>query len=284
MGRRSWIEWHDNGALVWTWPLTLIVSGVGVLLLGVAAGLWVARSLAGAARGDELLVLLAAFGVVALIVAVGGRLTSAGALRYRDVPLAQVSAESVVTRRVRRRSVRRRSGIAYGFMALAVPGLMAGVVANWNTAPRGVNLAVLALAVGSGAGCYLAGPAARFAVTPRHLRIDTALHRTIVPRHLMDTFVRRDTKVRLRLTNDGHIDFRVDSPMWEFRGGEYRHNDRTQTRTVERIVAMLAQTPADDHSDDGIVVTARRGMIALAIAATLLSVAALIALPIAAQG
>lgn len=51
MGKRSRIEWHGNGALIWTWGLTLIVSGVGLLLLCVAAVLWALRTPAEVAGG-----------------------------------------------------------------------------------------------------------------------------------------------------------------------------------------------------------------------------------------
>ena len=113
MGRRS-VEWHDSGALVWTWRLTLIVSGVGLALLGIAVVLWATRTPAEVARGDAGYGFPAVFGAVALIVAVAGRISSASALRYRTVFLPQVPAPSAVVHHVEERScsVRRRSGIA----------------------------------------------------------------------------------------------------------------------------------------------------------------------------
>jgi hypothetical protein len=286
VGRRSRIEWHDNGALVWTWPLTLTVSSVGLLLLAIAAALSVARTPAEVARGDSAFMVPAVFGVVALIVAVSGRITSANALRYGDVSLPQVPHQSGVAHHAgaRRRSVRRRSGVAYLFMAIIVGGVVAAALVNWGEQPHAVSLLELVLAAGGGTGCYLAGPAARFVVTPEYLSIDTALHRIRVPRHLLGEFSRRGVEVRLNLTDGDHVYFRVDSPLWDLRGGEYRTNSRAQLRTVERIVAMLREVPPAGSTDGGVVITSRRNMTALAIAAGLVSVAALVAFPFVALG
>ncbi|MFE9694739.1 hypothetical protein [Micromonospora sp. NPDC005806] len=280
MGRRSRIGWHDDGALVWTWGLTLIVSSVGLLLLGAAAVLWAARTPAEVAAGDDGFIFPAMFGAVALFVAVAGRITTANALRHANSRLPQVPHQLGVTPRIgrRRRSLRRRSGLAYLCMAVTAGGLAGAALVNWGEQPRIGSLLELALAAGGGAGCYLAGPAARFIVTPEDLRIETALRRTSVPRHLLGEFSRRGVEIRLDLTNGDHVQFRVDSPLLDPRGSRYRTNGRTQARTVERIVAMLRDVPPADSTDSRVVTAPRRAMIALAVVAGLVPVAALAAM------
>ncbi|MGR6316834.1 hypothetical protein Q2K19_08835 [Micromonospora soli] len=279
MGKRSRIEWHNNSALIWTWGLTLIVSGVGLLLLGVAAVLWVVRTPAEVAGGGGRFMVLAIFGAVALLVAVAGRITSANALRYADSTLPQVPHQLGVAHQVgrQRRSLRRRSGIAYLYMAVTVGGLAGSALATWNDPPRAGSLLLLALAAGGGVGCYLAGPAARFVVTPEYFRIETALRRISVPRHLLGDFSQLGVKIRLDLTNGDHVQFRVDSPLLDGGNSRYRTNGRTQARTVERIVAMLRDVPSAGSVDSQVVRAPRWAMIALAVAAGLVSVAAFIA-------
>lgn len=280
VGRRSRIEWHDNGALVWTWGLTVIVSSVGLLLLVVAAVLWVVRNPAEVAAGDAGFMFPAMFGAVALFVAVSGRITTANALRHADVRLPKVPHQLGVAHHVgrQRRSLRRRSGIAYLYMAVVVGGIAGAALLNWGEQPRLGSLLELALAASGGAGCYLAGPAARFVVTPEVLRIETALRRTSVPRHLLGEISRRGVEIRLDLTNGDHVQFRVDSPFLDPRGSRYRTNGGTQARTVERIVAMLRDVPAADSTDSRVITAPRRAMITLAVVAGLASVAAVAAL------
>jgi hypothetical protein len=173
-------------------------------------------------------------------------------------------------------------------MAVVAGGIAGAVLVNWGeqprigslleVAPRIGSLLALALAASAGAGCYLAGPAARFVVTPEYLRIDTALRRVSVPRHLLGEFSRRGVEIRLDLTNGDHVQFRVDSPLLDPRGSTYRTNGRTQARTVERIVAMLRDVPAADSTDSQVISAPRRAMVTLAVVAGLVSVAALIAM------
>ena len=40
MGRHGSIRYHDNRSLVWTWPLTLAVSGVALAAAAVGGVLW----------------------------------------------------------------------------------------------------------------------------------------------------------------------------------------------------------------------------------------------------
>ncbi|MEU1233114.1 hypothetical protein [Micromonospora aurantiaca (nom. illeg.)] len=148
MGKRSRVEWHDNGALIWTWGLTLVVSGIGLLLLAVAAILWAVRAPAEVADGGGRFMVPAIFGAVALLVAVAGRITSANALRYADSTLPKVPHELGVARHVgrQRRSLRRRSGIAYLYMAVTVGGLAGAALVYWGEQPRAGSLLELALA------------------------------------------------------------------------------------------------------------------------------------------
>ncbi|MFG2059157.1 hypothetical protein ACGFI9_34585 [Micromonospora sp. NPDC048930] len=277
---------HDNGALVWTWGLTLIVASVGLLLLGVAAVLWAARTPAEAAAGDAGFIFPAMFGAVALFVAVSGRITTANALRHAHLRLPQVPHQLGVAARVgrKRRSLRRRSGIAYLYAAVTAGGLAGAALVNWGEQPRIGSLLELAFAASGGAGCYLAGPAARFVVTPEYLRIETALRRISIPRHLLGEFTRCGVEVRLELTNADHVQFRVDSPLLDPGGTRYRTNGRTQARTVERIVAMLRDVPAAASTDGQVITAPRRAMITLAIVAGLLPVTALVAMATLARG
>jgi hypothetical protein len=163
-------------------------------------------------------------------------------------------------------------------MAVIAGGLAGAALVNWREQPRLGSLLELALAASGSAGCYLAGPAARFVVTPECLQIETALHRTSVPRHLLGEFSRRGVEIRLDLTNGDHVQFRVDSPLLDPRGSTYRTNGRTQARTVERVVAMLRDVPAADSTDSQVITAPRRDMITLAVVAGLVPVAALIAM------
>lgn len=257
---------HDSGALVWTWRLTLIVSAAGLLLVIAGAGLWAAFP------GVTVSGAPAVAGFVALVVAVAGRLSTASTVRYEDVPLAQppTFADPIHHSGRRRRTVRRQSRIAY--LGMILGGLfILPASAYWNTDPLVDNLLLVAIAASMIAGCFLAGPAARFVVTPQHLHIDTAFHRVSVPRRLIGTFSRSGLGIRLNLVDGDHIDFRVDSPLWDTRGGEYRSNERCQVRTVGRIDAMLREIP-----DAGITAMTttklRPGMVAFAAITALVTV------------
>jgi hypothetical protein len=282
MSGRSWFRSHDNGALVWTWPLTLFVTGVGLALLGVATSLW-----AGGARMvlEEPAGLVAVVGFVALLVAMLGRMNSVTILRYGALALPQppsVAAATTHRAGVRQRLVRRRSGIAYVYMAMFVVGMSLAAWLNWETQPRLISVLELALGAGCGALCYLAGPAARFVVTQRHLYIDTALRRIAVPRHLIGGFTRRGNEVRLKVLDGSYVYVRVDSPIWDLHGDKYRTNYRAQFRTIEKIVAALSDVPAAATVDGGVIRSPRRGMRVLGVVAALLLASALIAVAVVA--
>ncbi len=269
-------RWHHNGLLEWTWPLTLVVSGIGVGLFGVAALVWATRSPGQVARGDDGFVTAALFGTVALLVAIGGRICSARILRYHDVPLPpipEVPAPPGPREPVPARTSRRRSGLPYGYWVITGAGFTVAAAVNRTSQPTAATVAELAMAAGASIGCYLLGPAARFVVTPRHLHIDTAWRRISVPRHLLAGFSRSGTDIRLGLTDGDGVYFRVDSPLCDVGGGQYRTNDRTQLRTVGRIVTMLERVPLTVHPDDARVTTRRTAMIGLSIAAATLMVA-----------
>jgi hypothetical protein len=282
MGRRS-ARWHDNGALVWTWPLTLAVSGAGLGLYGIAALMWATRSPEQVARGDAGFMGPALFGTVALIVAVSGRIYSAQILRYQDLTFPAVPAPSPAIQHlpVRARTVRRRSGLPYLYLVIAVGGLLLAVAANWDSQPYAVSGCELALAAACLAGCFLLGPAARFVVTPGHLHIATAWHRISVPRHLLAGFSRSGVDVRLHLTNGDHIYFRVDSPLLDVGCGQYRTNGRAQLRTVHRIVNLLRDIPADPDLEATVATTSRPVMIGIVITAGVLAVSAVVGLALA---
>lgn len=158
-------------------------------------------------------------------------------------------------------------------MVITGGGLGIAAAVNWTSQPLVGDLLEVASA---GAGTilgYLAGPAARFVVTPSHLHIVTALRRVSVPRHLLGGFSHGQPKVRLHLTTGEHLDFRVDSVLWDPHGNGFRANPRGQTRTIARIEALLGEVPDDDDTDQGVVVTFRRGSAAVAVAAGLVLLA-----------
>lgn len=268
LARRPFIAWHDNGALWWGWPLTLAVTGLGSALIGIALLL---RAYGWA---DDML----AAGIAVLVAAFLGRLSSRIGERHHDVALPQYVAGPVPVPDGGRRSrtIRRRSGVAYLFGALTGPGFLLVGVGGWASTPPGILVGIGAFATGCMIGCYLAGPAARFVVTPRYLEIVTALRRTRVPRQLIGTFTRNSTDVRLSVNGGGYVYVAVDSPL--ILGSQHRTNDRTQLRTVGRIVAALAEVPAAPPIEgDEVVRVRRRGMVALAVTAVALIVGTLAA-------
>ncbi len=273
VGRHSQFEWHDNGALMWTWRLTLVVSGSGLALLALSAVLWVELPAGPPAP------VLAVIGFLALLVAVAGRITSGRALRYRDVPLPEMPPQTALApvSQVRQRSFRRRSGFPYFMMSLMSGGTAFAAFVNWSSQPRVASVFELVLGVGFGMFWYLAGPAARFVVTPEYLRIDTAFRSISVPRHLIAEFSKGAGELRVDLTNGDRIYFRVDSPLLDRSQPSYRNNDHTQIRTMERIVAMLREVPSA-AVDGGIVVRWRWGMIVLAVVAAVVAIGSVAAL------
>ncbi|GAA2508504.1 hypothetical protein [Winogradskya humida] len=203
-----------------------------------------------------------AAGGVGLFVAVTGRCAFVCESRYEDRPLAQPPHNTHHSSR-RRLGSGRASGIAYAGGVLGVLMVLAAVVSPGDRleglAFTGFGLAVMA-------GCWLAGPAARFVVTPAYLTIDTAFYRIRVPRRLLGEFTRSQLEVRLHLTNGDFYDLSVDSPLWGLSGADrYRLNSRCQVRTVARIVAMLSEVRAEDPDPgSGVVTGLRRGTVAFA--------------------
>ncbi|GGN85006.1 hypothetical protein GCM10010112_64890 [Actinoplanes lobatus] len=255
----SWpaLDEHENGALVWTWPLTLIASVAGAVLL--AAGLLSMRVFP---ASEPVTGVVAGVGGVAIVVAVAGFIASTLELRYADVPLAQPPrpGDPPGHSARRRRSLRRRSGVAYAGAAvcstLAVPAVAYG---------GRFDLLPLSFAVLSVGACALLGPAARFVVTPEYLHLDSALYRISVPRRLIGEFERSGTEIRLRLTDGDFTDVRVDSPIWDLGDGRiWRLNSRCQVRTTARLAAMLRAVPAAAGAGSGVVTRMRVGTLAFA--------------------
>lgn len=258
------MAYHDNGSLVWTWRLTLAVGGAGLLLAGVTAALWAGGVRAGASGFPAVL------GVVALFVAISGRINSAIKLRYAEERLPAVPA--FVPRppgpRPRRRVVRRWSGFAWLLMAIIV-GLPVSIVTDWTTDPAGAKVGGITGAVLLIAACWLLGPAARFVVTREHLHIDTGFRRTSLPRKLLAGFLDEGLEVRAELTDGDHRDFRVDTPLLDLRRSSHRSNVRCQFRTVRAIVGALGEVSPLDTADHVVVTRARWGPITLAAGAVL---------------
>jgi hypothetical protein len=286
VGRYDWIEWHDNGALAWTRPLTVAVSGVALAALAIGAGLW-ATGATGAA-GSKVFAGLAIPASVALFVAISGRLITVNRLRYQDAEFPTVPQDGpvqAVAATRRRRSTGRRSGIAYVWMVLTGGGFATVGAARWSTQGHALSLVELVLAACCVSGCYLAGPAARFVVTPEYLHIDTARRRITVPRHLIAGFASGPLALTIRCHGGDHLDVRVDSPLSDLgKGSHYRTNVRAQLRTAERIVAMLREVPAAAATGERVVITPRRAVRALAVVTSVLAAAAIVAFPFVATG
>jgi hypothetical protein len=254
VGRHE-VEWHDTGAMHWTWPITLKVGIPGALILG-----------AGLLLTSPVPVLI---GGLALVVAGCGRIGSSIIERYAGRPLAQPPAAPFAGRR-RRRSARRLSGFPVGVTVFAVAIAALLIAAGTTVAERcGVVAAALAIAV----PCYLTGPAARFVVDPVHLHVDTAFRRISLPRRLLSRFDADDLSVRVTLTDDDHYDVRVDSPLLDW-AVDYRSNHRAQVRTAARLARLLADVPAAPDAGTA-VTTSRRYLPAVAAGLGLLAVVAL---------
>ena len=288
MGRRDLIQWHDNRALVWTWPLTLAVSGVGLAALAVGGVLW-----ATGATDSNVFTGLAITAGVALFVALSGRLLSANRLRYQDAQFPAVPPTSAVPiGRVarRRRSTGRRSGLPYVLMVSSGGGLAFAALANWNVQGRAISVVELILAACCVSACYLAGPAARFVVTPQFLHIDTALRRFTVPRQQVAGFARGPLTLTLRGHGGDLLAIRVDTPLWAMNvtSNEYRTNIRAQLRAANRIATMMREVPAAEVPaaavGERVIITPRWGMRVLAIATAVVAVAAIVAFPFAVRG
>lgn len=263
---RPTFEEHENGALVWTGPLALIASAAGAVLLtgGVLSIRFFPAS-------EPVAGVVTVVGVVVAFVAAAGFIGSTLELRYADAPLAQPPGpgDPAGHGARRRRSLRRRSGIAYA--GAAIGSTFAVPVAAFGDR---LDLLALSFAVISVGACVLSGPAARFVVTPEYLHIDTALHRISVPRHLIGQFERSGTEIRLRLTDGDFTDMRVDSPIWDLRDGRgWRLNSRCQVRTTARLAAMLREVPAAPGTGGGVVTRRRAGTLAFAAATTLTAIA-----------
>jgi len=259
MGRHTISGYHDNGSLIWTWRLTLTVGGAGLLLEGITAALWAVGVRVGATGFPAVL------GIFALFLAVQGRIYSAIRLRYERQRLPAVPAfvPSPSGLRPRRRVVRRWSGFAWLMMGLiaCVPVVY---VANWNAYPKGAQIGAVTGSVLAIATCWLLGPAARFVITREHLHIDTGFRRTSLPRKLLAGFLPDGLNVRAELTDGGHQDFRVDSPLLEAGSSLHRSNVRCRFRTIQAIVRVLGEVPPLDTDYPVVVTRARWGPISLA--------------------
>jgi hypothetical protein len=88
-----------------------------------------------------------------------------------------------------------------------------------------------------------------------------------VPRRLIGRFRHSDITVRLDMTDGDHVDFRVDSSLWDVGGvNRHRFNSRCQVRTVDRIVTLLNSIRMDnDQVRSGVVVRVRYGTVASAV-------------------
>ncbi|MBL7258282.1 hypothetical protein [Paractinoplanes lichenicola] len=245
------IDFHENGSLIWTWPLTLVASALGVVLIGVSFVVpWTMN--------------VSIAGIVALFVALGGRLSSALELRYADAPLAQIGAPA---RTARRRWAMRSSGVP---LVTAGLGVLLVVAAAGDPLITAFGLAFITFGL-------VVGPAAGFVVSPRHLHIDTAFWRVSVPRHLIGEFEHSDLDVRLRLRDGDFVDIRVDSPIMEYSSKGYWMNARCRVRTTARIVRMLDAVPPSAGWTAESVGRRRRPVV---IGATLVAVAATIILAV----
>jgi hypothetical protein len=104
----------------------------------------------------------------------------------------------------------------------------------------------------------VAGPAARFVVTPQYLYVDTALWRTAVPRHLMERLTWQDRhRVRLHLRYGGPVTFRLDPPVSNRREGFGSADVEDQERILRGIWTMLCEVPAADTGAEQVTRTVR---------------------------
>jgi hypothetical protein len=257
---------HENGALIWTPRLALLVSGAGAAVMAMSL-----LTMRVHAPSRPVAGVVAIVGGVAILVAALGWISSTIELRYAGVPLAQPPGpdEPPSAAGRRRGTLRRRSGIAYGVMALGsvwvLPLLFSG---------DGADLMVSAIAVAALGAGVLSGPVCRFVVTRQHLHVDLTFHRISVPRRLIGTFESSGPEIRLRLTDRDFYDLRVDSPLWGLGNGDrWRLNARARVRTAARLAGLLREVPAAPPTGDAVEIRYRTGTMVFAAVAAVVTAA-----------
>lgn len=250
----------------------MVVCGAAALVLAVTQVRWVLRT-----PRHEILTsgrfgfVLALVGLVLFVLVLNGT-SSAIKKPYVNRPLPAIPAYPAARPGAgpRRRVVRRWSGYAYFWMVI-VAGVPVAVGIHWNTNPAAANVAAVTVGTALIAGCWLLGPAARFVVTPEFLHIDTGFRRTSVPRMMLAGFHPGAQQVRIELTDGGHRDFRVDTPLLDARSSDLRNNLRCQFRTVEGIVRALGEVPPVGTTYPVVATRDRSGPVAVAVGAVLVA-------------
>ncbi|MFG2041674.1 hypothetical protein [Dactylosporangium sp. NPDC048998] len=242
----------DRGDLVWTMPLTLVVSGVAVLVgVGAAVGYRITGH-----DGPNAVTVLAG---VAVFVAVSGRMVTARNERWEGV-----TEPPTMPVRVRRgRVVIPRRDVT----ARILFGIFAGGVAVWLLpgAPAAGAWAAFGL-FGSLAILFaLQSFAGRVVVTPTELVVLTVFNRRAIPRHLVSG---------LRGTASGAVTIQIESrravtvpagPI--IIGGRWNYRP-AELKTAGRIQAALAAVPAAPPTTRNVLERRRPVTIAAAVLAT----------------
>jgi hypothetical protein len=247
--RTNIIAWKSNGSLLWTTPLALMVTLPGAALITIAVVVWQHRDFGAAGT------VMGLIGGTLVVVGAGCWIESVIYTRHEslDVP-SEPTPLPAGPREVRQHAVvRRPNGATYYVLTIVFASLPLTVFAtSLDTTAYGppvepATLGILLTAIGGLAWLILGGVTARFVVRPHEFQVDSMLRSTRVPRGLVGTFDPTNTDVRLTYTAAaGHVTFRVDSPLadWVQRGTSYRHNRRTQIRTIQKIIDALADVPA----------------------------------------
>ena len=250
----------DDGSVLWTPRLALVVGGPGALLF--------AASILGAVHwhtygdGDlgTTLMIVNVIGFCALLMAVVCWAESA--VYQRGTEMVFPSAAGGLHRREVRRRIwlHRRNGGQFYVLVLVLALVPLGIFVGYRGDPynyleKSWGPAAFGMVLLSGSGVLwliFSGLPARFLITPTELRIDSMLRSVRIPRRLIGTFEPSGTRIRLNMVGGGRIAFRVDSPINDL-SRPYRHNRRTQVRTAERILAALARVPDTGASHDRVV-------------------------------
>jgi hypothetical protein len=266
------VRYKDNGSMLWTPLLSWIVGLLGTC---VFVSIAVIGSLGGS--DSRWLGLLAILGISAASIAAVQAIAWSTYRKSHDVvfpripPARTPHPNTPGTPPARRRiSWHRRGGLIHWVFAPTLALLVfSGIGLSTQSGGFTSGLILIAMAIAAEVALWFTGPAARFVVTPSYLSIESTFRRTLVPRDRLRTFRADGTRVRLSLSEQRFVVFRVDSPLIEIMsrsGLPFRTNRGTQLRTARNIVRMLGAIPYEPAAGAVVRVERRTRMVTAAMA------------------
>ncbi|BCJ70965.1 hypothetical protein CS0771_05090 [Catellatospora sp. IY07-71] len=207
---------------------------------------------------------LAAFAVVAALVALSGFVTTVRRQRWDAASIAPEPDAATVA--VRRRGVVRRVDVwSWFFFGLLAAGTALGVWANQGSDDPLFYPAV-AMFGGAAAGVYVAGTSGRIVITPRHLTVHQTFTVHTVPRGLVQSVhLAEDGVLELVIRNAAPIRVATGAAaQW----GAHLNRRPAQLRAANRLRNLLvAVRPAGGGEDESVTRTYRWFTIGLAVLA-----------------